>query len=206
MYNAHNITREFEKAVAEYTGAPYCVALDNCCNALFLALKYYKVKGIPIYLPKHTYPGVPCEVINAGGIVKFYDSPEKVTGAYQLKPTPVWDAALRFSADMYIPGSYMCLSFTGPYKILKLEKGGAILTDNKEAYEWFKRARFSGRGEVSYFEDNFEMTGWNFYMEPSKAARGLLLMNGFYNRDGSKKDMDDLSLPYPDLSNMKAYK
>lgn len=206
MKNAHSITKEFEAAVADYTGAPYCVALDNCCNALFLALKYVKVKGINIFIPKHTYPGVPCEIINAGAKVNFYDSPEKVTGAYQLKPTKVWDAALSFTADMYLPGSFMCLSFTGPYKRLKLEKGGAILTDSKDAYDWFRKARFSGRGECSYFEDTFEMTGWNFYMEPSKAARGLLLMNEFYNRDGSKKEVPDLSLPYPDLSKQVAYK
>jgi dTDP-4-amino-4,6-dideoxygalactose transaminase len=94
----------------------------------------------------------------------------------------------------------MCISFTGPYKHFKLSKGGAILTDDFDAYSWFKRARYSGRRECSYHEDNFDMLGWNFYMMPELATRGLLLMNQFYNLDGSKKHNNDLKLPYPDLS------
>jgi hypothetical protein len=50
------------------------------------------------------------------------------------------------------------------------------------------------------------MIGWNFYMMPELAARGLLLMNQFYNLDGSKKHNEDLELPYPDLSKFEVYK
>jgi dTDP-4-amino-4,6-dideoxygalactose transaminase len=38
----HKITEDFEKALCDYTGAPYAVALDNMSNALFLALYYEK--------------------------------------------------------------------------------------------------------------------------------------------------------------------
>jgi dTDP-4-amino-4,6-dideoxygalactose transaminase len=102
----------------------------------------------------------------------------------------------------------MCLSFTGPYKTLKLSKGGAILTDDEQAYKWFKKARFSGRDECSYHDDNFDINpvvGWNFYMMPELAARGLLMMSQFYNLDGSKRHNEDLELPYPDLSKFKIY-
>ena len=128
-----------------------------------------------------------------------------IKGAYQLKPTNVWDSALRFTSNMYIKGTHMCISFTGPYKTFKLSKGGAILTDNYEAFLWFKRARYSGRRECSYHEDNFDMLGWNFYMMPELAARGLLLMNQFYNLDGTKKSNPDLEMPYPDLSKFDIY-
>jgi hypothetical protein len=174
-------------------------------NALFLALKYEGVEGKDIYIPKHTYPSVPCEIIHAGGKVRFYESDKLLTGAYQLKPTNVWDSALRFTKDMYIKDSFMCISFTGAYKHLKLSKGGAILLDNEDAYKWFKRARFSGRNECSYHEDNFDMIGWNFYMMPEIAARGCLLMQQFYNTDGTKKEMPDVTLPYPDLSKFPVY-
>jgi hypothetical protein len=70
---------------------------------------------------------------------------------------------------------------------------------------WFKRARFSGRRECSYHDDHFDMLGWNFYMMPELAARGLLMMAQFYNFDGSKKHNEDLELPYPDLSKFKIY-
>lgn len=100
----------------------------------------------------------------------------------------------------------MCISFTGPYKHFKLSKGGAILTDDLQAYHWFKRARYSGRRECSYHDDNFDMLGWNFYMMPELAARGLLLMSQFYNMDGTPKSNEDLELPYPDLSKFEIYK
>lgn len=214
MINAHSITAEFEKALCEYTGAPFAVAVDNQSNALFLALMYEMSRThvllgkLCIEIPKHTYPSVPCEVLHAGLVPLFCNSRPILTGEYQLRPLPVWDSALRFTADMYRPGQLQCLSFTGPYKHLKLTKGGAILTDNEDAYKWFKKARFSGRSECSYHEDNFDenpVLGWNFYMIPEIAARGLQMMSQFYNPDGTKKHNPDLSLPYPDLSKFKLW-
>ena len=203
----HKITEDFEKALSDYTGAPYVVALDNMSNALFLALYYEKISGQEIEIPSRTYPSVPCEIIHAGGKVKFSQvDGNTIKGAYQLKPTKVWDSALRFTGDMYVPNTHMCVSFTGPYKHLKLSKGGAILTDDLHAYLWFKRARFSGRRECSYHDDYFDMLGWNFYMVPELSARGLHMMPQFYNLDGTKKQIEDLELPYPDLSKYEIYK
>lgn len=201
----HKITEEFERELARYTGAPYAVAVDNCSNALFLALKYEGIEGREITIPSHTYPSVPCEIIHAGGKVRFDSGGPVLKGAYVLVGSRVWDSALRFTAGMYIPGSFMCLSFTGPYKHLKLGKGGAILTDDVQAYEWFKRARFSGRRECSYHNDTMDMLGWNFYMMPEIAARGLQLMGQFYDSQGKPKTNDDIELAYPDLSKFEVY-
>jgi dTDP-4-amino-4,6-dideoxygalactose transaminase len=207
----YKITEDFEKALSDYTGAPYVITVDNQSNALFLALYYEKnvkksIESEFIGIPARTYPSVPCEIIHAGLKVQFEEVEGKtLKGAYQLKGSNVWDSALRFTADMYIPESHMCISFTGPYKHFKLSKGGAILTDDHEAYLWFKRARYSGRRECSYHDDHFDMIGWNFYMMPELATRGLLLMNQFYNIDGTKKFNPDLELPYPDLSKFEIY-
>lgn len=245
MMNPHKITAEFEKALCDYCCSPYAVAVDNCSNALFLALYYelhvrygtkifiYEHDRPTITIPKHTYMSVPCEIIHAGARVEFSDNrnfgfPEHcISGHYRLGKTNVFDAALCFSHCMYVQGTHMCLSFTGPYKHLKLGKGGAILTDDLRAAMWFKRARFSGRQECSYHEDNFDkeisggdyiekidryvnfkvppVIGWNFYMMPEIAARGLLLMAQFYDKDGKPKSNPDLELPYPDLSKFKLW-
>lgn len=208
MYNAHEITRQFEKSICDYTGAPYCVAVDNQSNALFLCLKYLGVEGLDITIPSHTYNSVPCEIIHAGAKVRFEESNDILTGAYQLRPTNVFDSALYFSADMYYPGTFMCLSFTGPHKTMKLGKAGSILLDNENAYKWLKKARFSGRAECSYHEDNFDedgVIGWNMYLLPEIAAKGLALMPQFYNLDGSKKKNEPLSIKYPNLSKFKCY-
>lgn len=220
MMNPHKITAEFEKALCEYTGAPYAVAVDNCSNALFLALYYefnYRllIKNPTVSIPRHTYPSVPCEIIHAGGKIEFNGnyhwfegSIEKIMGSYQLSPTRVWDSALSFTHSMYKTGQVMCLSFTGPYKHLKLGKGGAILTDDEQAYKWFKKARFSGRSECSYHDDDFDnnpVVGWNFYMPVETAARGLHMMTQFYDGQGNPKSNPDLVLPYPDLSKYKLW-
>lgn len=205
-YGVYKVTDEFETRIAEYTGAKYAVTVDNASNAIFLALMYEKVKGIDITIPSRTYPSVPCEIIHAGAKVKWEKVKGKsIKGAYQLKPTKVWDSALSFTADMYISDTHMCVSFTGPFKTFKLSKGGAILTDNYDAYLWFKRARYSGRRACSYHDDNFDMLGWNFYMMPELAARGLLLIDQFYAPDGSKKHNEDIEMSYPDLSKFKIY-
>tara|TARA_Y100000389_G_C17438038_1_gene506760 strand:+ start:1114 stop:1758 length:645 start_codon:yes stop_codon:yes gene_type:complete len=207
----YKITEEFEQELCKYTGAKYAITVDNMSNGLFLALYYEhnvkkRIKNGIVGCPSRTYPSVPCEIIHTGLKIKWENVKEEtLTGAYQLKGSNVWDSALSFTADMFIPKSHMCVSFTGPYKHFKLSKGGAILTDDYKAYLWFKRARYSGRRECSYHEDNFDMLGWNFYMMPELAARGLLLMNQFYNIDGTKKHNEDLTLPYPDLSKFKIY-
>ena len=202
----YKITDEFEEKLAHYTGAKYAVTVDNMSNALFLALYYENhikksIEGGVVTCPSRTYPSVPCEIIHCGLKVGFEPVKGKtIKGAYELKGSNVWDSALTFTNDMYKEGTHMCVSFTGPYKHFKLSKGGAILTDDEDAYFWFKRARYSGRRECSYHEDNFDMLGWNFYMMPELAARGVLLMGQFYNMDGTKKHNEDLELPYPDLS------
>ena len=207
----YTITENFERALSEYTGAPYVVTLDNQSNGLFLSLYYEKnvtktLNVEKISIPCRTYPSVPCEIIHAGLKVDFQPVEGKtIKGAYQLYPSKTWDSALRFTANMYIPDTFMCISFTGPYKHFKLSKGGAILTDSLEAYHWFKRTRYSGRRECSYHDDYLDMLGWNFYMMPELATRGMLLMNQFYNIDGTKKHNPDLELPYPDLSKFEIY-
>jgi dTDP-4-amino-4,6-dideoxygalactose transaminase len=211
--NVYDITDRFENMLVTYTGAKHAVALDSMSNALFLSLYYenYVKKSIKVErvgIPSRTYPSVPCEIIHAGLKVKFNKHEGKfLTGAYNLEGTNVWDSALRFTGDMYKPNTHMCISFTGPKKHFKLSKGGAILTDDEDAYFWFRRARYSGRRACNYHDDNFDMLGWNFYMMPELAARGVLLMDQFYNPEtGAKLQNEDLTLSYPDLSKFKIYK
>jgi dTDP-4-amino-4,6-dideoxygalactose transaminase len=170
-YNPFSIVKMFEEEVANYTNAPYAVAVDSCTNALFLCCKYLKVAEVII--PQKTYLSVPQSIIHAGGKVKLEQ--RDWAGIYDLKPYPIYDAALRFTTNMYIPNSLMCLSFHYK-KHLPIGKGGMILTDDINAAEWFKRARYEGRAEKGYWEDEIKELGWNMYMTPMEAAIGLSLM------------------------------
>jgi len=198
-HNPFQVVRMFEEEVAEYTGAPFAIAVDSCTNAIFLTCKYLKVKDVTI--PKKTYLSVPQSIQHAGGKVMFED--KEWSGIYQLNPHPIYDAAKRFTSDMYIKGSFMCLSFHIK-KLLPIGKGGMILTDNKEAVDWFRKARYEGRSEKNYMQDNITFAGWNMYMSPEQAARGLFLMLNY------PKDMPDLieneGKGYKDLTEFDLYK
>lgn len=194
-HNPYKIVEMFEEEVAHYTGAPFAVALDNCTDALFLCCYYLKVNEVTI--PKKTYLSVPQAIISSGGNVKFEDL--DWSGIYQLKPYPIYDSARRFTSQMYIKNTFMCLSFH-PKKILKMRKGGMILTDDYEAYKWFKKARHEGREEIPYIYDNISMVGWNMYMTPPDAAEGLWLMSSIPD-----KNSDSLE-NYPDLTKNNLFK
>jgi|TARA_R110002126_G_scaffold1736_1_gene10401 dTDP-4-amino-4,6-dideoxygalactose transaminase len=196
-HNPFKIVEMFEETVADYTGAPYAVSVDSSTNALFLCCKYLKVDTVTI--PARTYLSVPQSIIHAGGNLLFSEKDWK--GIYQLEPYPIYDSAKRLTSGMYIPGSFMTLSFHIK-KHLKMGKGGMILTDNKEAAEWFLRARYEGRSKVKYHEDNIEICGWNMYMTPQEAAHGLALMQNFPEHN---EDLPE-NPPYRDLREFELFK
>lgn len=198
--NPYKIVSDFEEAIAAYAGSKYAVAVESCTAALFLSLVKFGVKGMEVEIPKNTYPGVACSIIHAGGRVKFSDKPWK--GIYRLKPFDIIDGALRFRRGMFVKDSFHCLSFHIK-KLLPIGRGGMILTDNEKSYEWFKRARFDGRNPVPLREDNFTMLGWNVYMQPDQAARGLQLMQILGDR--KLPDLNVESQGYPDLSKFPIY-
>tara|TARA_R100000008_G_scaffold23574_1_gene12647 strand:+ start:3980 stop:4573 length:594 start_codon:yes stop_codon:yes gene_type:complete len=195
--NPYEAVREFESQLSDYTGAPYVVCVDSSTDALFLCC--YRLEVDVVTIPKHTYLSVPMSVIHSGGQVEFEDL--EWSGIYQLKPYPIWDSAKRMKRNMYIKDSYMTLSFH-IQKHIPIGKGGAILCDNKDDYEWFKRARYEGRSEVSYHDDDIEFCGWNMYMTPQEAVRGMELLRGLPN------DSEDLveNPPYRDLTTFKVFK
>jgi|TARA_R110000824_G_scaffold121208_14_gene277212 dTDP-4-amino-4,6-dideoxygalactose transaminase len=170
--NPWDIVKIFEEKVANYAGSKYAIALDNCTNAMFLCLRYLKYKG-DITIPAKTYISVPFTIMHAGCNPIFVD--KEWSGAYRLEPTNVVDGATRFRKDMYEPGTLHCISFHLK-KVLKLGKGGMILTDDKAAYEWLQSASKIGRHvDRLYKDDYFDIVGWNMFMPPEQAAKAILL-------------------------------
>ena len=196
-HNPFKIVQMFEEEVAEYTGSPFAVAVDSCTNALFLACKYLRAKEVTI--PKKTYLSVPMSIIHAGADVVFEDLDWE--GVYQLKPYPIYDSAKRLTSNMYVPESFMCLSFHVK-KQLAIGKGGMILTDDYKAVEWFKKARYEGRGEVNYKDDSVDMLGWNMYMTPQQASHGLALMQNYPEYVADLKENNG----YRDLTEFPVFK
>ena len=183
--NPYKVVQLFEEEVADYTNAPYAISVDNCTNAIFLCLKYLKHKfslknETEVTIPSKTYLSVPQSIIHAG-FSPVFDTKEETNnwkGIYYLNPLPIIDSAKRFTSNMYISGTFMCLSFHIK-KHLKIGKGGMILTDDPEAVIWFRKARYEGRSEKLYHEDDIDMLGWNMYMTPQQASHGLSLMQNY---------------------------
>jgi len=204
MSNPYGIVADFEKALCEYTGAPYAVTTSSCTMALLLAVAWHlrnhrREEGLKIILPSRTYVSVPMSVIHAGGVPYF--SERAWRGAYQLHPYPVWDCARRFFAGMYEKGAMQCVSFHAS-KILGDTQGGAILLDDPEAYLWLLQARFDGRMQgVAPKDQQFSVVGWHCYMSPDVAARLLLKL---YSLPRHNEDLPNDE--YPDLSQMEIFR
>lgn len=199
--NPFKIVQMFEEEVADYTGAKYAISVDNCTNAIFLVCKYLNVSDVVI--PSKTYLSVPQSIIHAGGNVIFDRTKETNDwrGIYQLKPYPIYDSAKRFTSNMYISNTFMCLSFHIK-KHLKISKGGMILTDNEEAVKWFKKSRYEGRSEKLYHQDDIDMLGWNMYMTPQQASHGLSLMQNIPTHNDDLGENDG----YRDLTEFTVFK
>jgi len=185
----------FEKRLSDYTGAPYVVLTDSCTNAIFLTLKwfmnnYYIPKQCSeIIIPKHTYISVPQTIKNAGYISK--QCKIKWKGIYKFGEFPIYDCAVGFSPNMYKRSTFQCLSFQQK-KAISIGKGGAILLDNKDAYDTLKRMAWDGRdSSIPVRDDKNIIDGYHMNMTPEMAVRGILLLNQYKFNQSDIKSWKD---------------
>jgi len=195
----------FESALSEFTGAPYVIVLDRCTNAILLCAKYLQSKSdikLDISIPNNTYMSVPMTLRNYGFLTKFHH--EEWNKGYELSPG-IWDFAVGLEKNMYVAEQMQCLSFQQK-KSIPIGTGGAILLDNKEAYDTLKRMRHDGRvthkgvaQEINENPDDIIM-GYHFNMTPDQAAKGILLLNQTSSYPIGSWDN------YPNISELKCFK
>ncbi len=184
----------FEQALCEYTGAPYAVAMKRCCIALKGCCEYLNVKEVTI--PRYTYEFVPQALVRSNVLVRFDD--RVWSGGYNLLPTPIWDYARRFRPRMYKGGQYQCLSFHRS-KILGHTEGGAVLTNDVEAWSWLRQWRDDGRQRGHPQVIKWVMIGESGLMYPDIAVN-LTLKLHWLKQDYPKGHPDLSNSNYPDLS------
>ena len=85
---------------------------------------------------------------------------------------------------MYVDGYDMCCSFQYQ-KQLKIGKGGAVLTDNTDLYDWL----IIGNPPYSLWnkwtaQPVFKHTGYHYNMIPEDCALGILLMDQLPKHNG----------------------
>lgn len=188
--NPFEAISDFERAVAKYTGAPYCVATDSCTHALelsFRTLNHWQEVG----LPARTYLSVPMTLHKLH--IRYALLNINWHGEYNIINTRIWDSARKLEKGMYMDGQVQCLSF-GRTKPLEIGRGGAILLDNEEQYNKLKRMAYDGRDlSISPWEDQVEFhVGYHYRMLPEEAIIGLNKLEC----DDINHDQDHV---YPDL-------
>ena len=173
--------KEFEDKLADFTGAPYAVMTDCCTHAIELCLRYDRIDQCS-FTP-YTYLSIPMIMHKIGIKYEYYPDTlihrQQWIGEYKFEGTRIWDSARRLEKNMYRKGMMQCLSF-GHDKPLHIGRGGAILLDDKEAYETIIRMRYDGRDlNIKPWQDQKEFyVGYHYKPTPEEAIQGLALLEG----------------------------
>ena len=194
--NPFDAVLDFEKAVARYTGAPYCITTDSCTHAIEIAFRLTFNNNI-ITFPSRTYLSVLMTLCKLN--VPYMLTDTEWCQEYNFIGSKIWDSARRFERHMYRDGQVQCLSF-GRTKPLEIGRGGCILTDNRELYESASRMRMDGRDIFKYSpwatQGEFEV-GFHYYMKPEDCVTGL---NMLYNKQFTEQTVEFYN--YPDCSEL----
>ena len=141
--------KQFETQLAAYAGAPYAIMTDCCTHAIELCLRYDRIRSCSF--TAYTYLSIAMLMHKLD--IRYSLEDEQWTGEYHFYDTRIWDSARRLERNMYRPGQFQCLSF-GNSKPLELGKGGAILLDDRKAYEALSKMRSDGRDlRISPWQD-----------------------------------------------------
>jgi len=183
--------KEFEQALAKFTGAPYAVMTDCCTHASELCLRYDNIRRVTF--PAHTYLSIPMTMHKLDIIYNYTD--KLWTGEYQFIGTRIWDSARLLKEDMYREGQLQCLSF-GHNKPLSIGRGGAILTDDVEIYDVLIQQRYDGRDLTiaPWEQQKVFRVGYHYKPTIEEAVKGLELLPNI--------DQEPKYKEYPDLRNI----
>jgi dTDP-4-amino-4,6-dideoxygalactose transaminase len=158
----------FEKAIADFFGSPFAVAVDSCTHGVELALRYNNVQTISV--PKRTYLSIPFLSYKMDLDLEWRD--EDWVDYYYITENVI-DAAVLWKPNSYIPNTFMGVSFQYQ-KHLSLGRGGVLLMDNEDAAKQIKKMSYDGRlPNIPWREQNIDTVGYHYYMTPEVAQLGL---------------------------------
>ena len=193
------VVKEFENKLAEFFGSPYAVATDCCTHGIELCLRYQNLSYINV--PKRTYISIPFLAKKLGISLEWRDEDWQDYYVINKHFKPIYDAAVLWKKDSYIPGSFMCISFQFQ-KHLSLGRGGVILCDNQTDYMNLKKMSYDGRHpDIPWREQDIETFGYHYYMTPETAQNGLDKIEEAIKTKPRQWVVTD----WPDLSKMKVF-
>lgn len=190
---------EFETALAEFTGAPYAISTDCCTHAIELCLRYDNVRYCEF--TAFTYLSVLMTMHKLD--IEYNLTDTQWTGEYKFENTRIWDSARRLEPNMYRTGTMQCLSF-GYTKPVDNGRGGAILLDDKAAYDSILKMRYDGRDlNVLPWVDQQEFKlGFHYKLNPEECISALTKLNQYKESNNYKP----IHVEYPDCRRIKIVK
>ena len=187
---------EFENKVSTFFGAPYGVCVDSCTHGIELCLRMTEARYINV--PRRTYLSIPMLADKLGIHLQWTD--EQWQDYYRVNGE-IYDAAVLWKRNSYIPSSFMCLSFQYQ-KHLSLGRGGMILCPDKESAERLKRLSYDGRVPgIPWREQDVDTIGYHYYLTPETAAAGLSKLQAAIDTPPRQWFMED----WPDISKFKVF-
>jgi len=185
---------KFEQELAEFCGAPYAIMTDCCTHAIELCLRYDQVRSLK--MTPYTYLSMPMLMHKLNIKYEYLDHAwQRWVGEYPFVDTRIWDSARRLQKNMYRPGTMQCLSF-GHTKPLHIGRGGAIILDDKTAYDAIILMRYDGRDlNITPWQEQKEFqVGYHYKPTPEEAIQGLALLQGL-----KEQCPEPYYVAYPDL-------
>ena len=192
----HGSVIELESLIAAFFNAPFAVAVDSCTHGVELCLRMTEARYINV--PRRTYLSIPMLADKLGIHLQWSDEQWK---DYYRVNGEIYDAAVLWKRNSYIPGSFMCLSFQHQ-KHLSLGRGGMILCPDNDTYERLKQVSYDGRiSGIPWREQDISVIGYHYYMTPETAAAGLSKLQAAIDTPPRQWVMED----WPDISKFKVF-
>ncbi len=208
-------TVHFEEEFAKYIGAPYCIAVSSCTDAMFLvvqALKHFGKNMDGVVLPSFTFSATAAVFKNSGIDFEFEDIdretflmkitnklsvPVHFAGLFNKEPKVLFeDSAHRIEKNSF-NGNIACYSFYA-IKNITTGEGGMIACKDKKMADWLRKARLHGissdawkryqkKGAGRIYE--VEFPGWKANMTDMQAALGLAQLKKLDEMQSKRKKL-----------------
>lgn len=190
------VVEKFERAIADFFGSPFAVAVDSCTHGIELCLRYTEARSI--MCPKRTYLSIPMLAHKLGIGLYFIDY---IWSKYYRVWDDIIDSAVLWEPKSYITNTFMCLSFQYQ-KHLSLGRGGMILCQTHQQYIDLKKMSYDGRlPNIPWREQDIDTMGYHYYMTPETAQLGLDKLPEAIKTPPRIWTVED----WPDLTKMKIW-
>lgn len=178
-----NVVCEFEQAFAEYVGAKYACSANSASSLIYLSnIKcpcIFEVSSIiPIVVPNAIIRSTEPRATRPEPYLLVRDDVDWVGGSYTICDSKtlrmkIIDSAQKVERDQFkneaSPKDWMIFSFY-PTKPVGGCDGGMIVSDDKDAIDWFRSATLNGTSLThNSWERKIHFAGWKMHMNSIQA-------------------------------------